>query len=200
VRIVDISLPLGPDTPVYPGDPSVTIERLGEAGGAGSFALSRLSLGSHSGTHVDPPAHVIAGGATIDAIPLDACIGPVFVLDLTQESELIAAEALNRVPDNTARILLHTGGPRIGGVALSPEAAHAIVDRRVRLVGIDTLSVAPAASPREVHRILLAAGVVILEGLDLTAVPDGPATLLCLPLKISGGDGAPARAVLLYDE
>lgn len=198
--MIDISLALGPDTPIYPGDPPVVIDRLGDATGGDSFAVSRLSFGSHAGTHIDPPAHVVAGGATVDAIPLDACIGPAFVVDVTDMPKLISVAALDRIPDGIARILFRTSGPPLDGAALAPETAVALVERNVRLAGIDALSIAPATTPDEVHRILLSAGVVILEGLDLTAAPNGPATLLCLPLRIAGGDGAPARAVLLYDE
>jgi arylformamidase len=199
VRIVDISRSVGPTTPVYPGDPPVLIEPISAAGGGDSYALSRVSLGSHTGTHVDPPAHFIPGAATVDAIPLEACIGPALVLDVSAAGRRISAAALASIPDGTERLLLRTGGPALGGPALTAEAARLLADRRLCLVGSDTLSVAPAEAPGEVHRILLDAGAVILEGLDLAAAPAGPATLLCLPLKIADGDGAPARAVLLYD-
>jgi arylformamidase len=199
VRIVDISLPIGSTTPVYPGDPPIVIERLSETHGGDASALSRLSFGSHTGTHVDPPAHFIDGGATVDAISLDACIGSAFVLDLTDARGSIDGAAFDRVPSGTERLLLRTGGPLLGGATLTPDAARFAVERRFRLIGIDALSVAPLDAPGEVHRILLAARIVILEGLDLSAAPSGPTTLLCLPLKIAGGDGAPARAVLIYD-
>ena len=200
MRIVDISLPLGPETPRYPGDPPVEVIRISEANGGDTFALSRLSLGSHTGTHIDPPAHFIAGGSTVDALPLDACIGPAFVLDVTDMRDMISVDALERVPEGVVRVLLRTGGPPLGAIGLSQETARAFVERQVRLVGIDALSIAPFATPGEVHRILLSAGIMILEGLDLTVAANGPATLVCLPLKIAGGDGAPARAVLLYDD
>lgn len=199
MRILDISLPVGPTTPVYPGDPGVVIERISAAGSGDSYAVSRIALGSHTGTHVDPPAHFIPGAGTADAIPLDACIGPAFVLDVSSVDRSITAAALSSMPDGSERLLLRTGGPALGGPALTTDAARLLVNRRLRLVGIDALSVAPAEAPGEVHRILLSAGIVILEGLDLSAAPDGPATLLCLPLKVAEGDGAPARAVLLYD-
>ena len=199
MRIVDISLSLGADTPVYPGDPSVTVEPLSEACGGDSYALSRLTLGSHAGTHVDPPAHFIPGGATAEQIPLDACIGPAVVLDVAGEG-LIDPDELAALPGGTERVLLRTGGPALGGRALSVAAARVLVEGGVRLVGIDALSVAPADAPGEVHHILLRAGIVILEGLDLATVSAGAATLVCLPLKLNGGDGAPARAVLVYDE
>jgi arylformamidase len=198
MRILDISLPLGPGTPVYPGDPPVFQERLSEARGGDTYALSRLMLGSHAGTHVDPPAHFLPDGATAEHLPLAACIGPAVVLNVRGDGPIAPVE-LAALPEGTERLLLRTGGPPFGGRALGAEAARALVSRGLRLVGIDALSIAPAGSPGEVHRILLAAGVVILEGLALAEAPDGPATLLCLPLKLVGGDGAPARAVLLYD-
>jgi arylformamidase len=199
MRIVDITRPLGADTPVYPGDPPIVIERLSESGDGDTYALSRLTLGSHSGTHVDPPAHFIPGGASIDRIPLDACIGPAVVIDLSGQSGPISPAALGPLPDGTERVLIRTADPPLGGRALEPATARYLVERGLRLVGIDTLSIAPPDSPGEVHRILLSAGLVVVEGLDLSVVPPGPAVLICLPLRIAGCDGAPARAVLLYD-
>jgi arylformamidase len=200
VRIVDISLPLGRETPAYPGDPRVDVERLREARGGDTYALSRLTLGSHAGTHVDPPAHFLPGAPTAERIPLDACIGPAVVLNVQAGADLVAVDELAPLPEGADRVLLRTGCPPLGGRALSLDAAHDLVRRGIRLVGIDALSIAPADAPGAVHRVLLAAGIVILEGLDLSAAAPGPATLLCLPLKLTGGDGAPARAVLVYDE
>ena len=196
MRIIDISLPLGTGTPVYPGDPPVRVTRLSEADGGGSYALSRLTLGTHSGTHIDPPAHLIPGGSTVDQLDLSACIGPAFVLGLSGDG-LIAPADLDAVPDGTERLLLRTGGPPIGGRALGAEAASRLVQRGLRLVGIDSLSVEPADTPGTVHHLLLGADIVILEGLELALAPTGPSTLICLPLRIAGGDGAPARALLI---
>lgn len=196
MAIIDISLPLGPDTPLYPGDPPARVERLSEACGGDTYALSRLTLGSHAGTHVDAPAHFLPGGATVDALALDACIGPALVLDLRELAGPIAAAELAGLPRGAERVLLRGGAPT-DGRWLSLEAAELLVERAVRLVGIDSLSVAAPESPGAVHRLLLAAGLVILEGLDLRAAPAGAYTLVCLPLKLTGGDGAPARAVLV---
>lgn len=198
--IIDITRLLGPETPVYPGDPAVTLEVLSRARGGESYALSRLTLGTHAGTHVDAPAHFLPGGPTAEAIPLDACIGPATVFSVTGSAGAIEPAELASLPGGCDRVLLRTGSPLLGSRALSETAARFLVGRGVRLVGIDTLSVAEPAAPGPVHRLLLEAGIVILEGLDLTAAPDGDALLVCLPLKLAGGDGAPARAVLLLEE
>lgn len=199
MRIIDISLPLGAETPVYPGDPPISLERISEAHGGDSYALSRLTMGSHAGTHVDPPAHFIPGGATAESIDVTACIGPALVLDVARSAGEIGVSEVDTIREQTERVLLRTGGPAVGGRALSANAARWLASAGVRLVGIDALSIAPASGPGEVHRILLAAGVVILEGLDLHDAPAGIATLLCLPLRLTGSDGAPARAVLLTE-
>lgn len=197
MTIIDITLPLGAATPLYPGDPPVRVTRLSEARGGDTFALSRLTFGSHAGTHVDAPAHFLPGGATVEALPLDACIGPAVVLDLTSGSgEITPMELIGRL-ERAERVLLRGGGPPPGGRTLSVAAAQLLVERGVRLVGIDALSVAPLAAPGAAHRLLLEAGIVIVEGLDLRAAPPGVYTLLCLPLKLAGGDGAPARVVLI---
>jgi arylformamidase len=194
MRIIDLSLPLDGDTPVYPGDPPVEVAPLSRADGHDSFGVSRLVLGSHSGTHIDPPAHLFPGAVAVDAIDLGACIGPALVVDLTAADGAVGrAEVADLLP-GTKRVLLRTGGR-----PLSVAAASLLVERRLRLVGIDASSVAPLDEPAAVHRILLAAGIVILEGLDLTAAPAGAGTLIALPLRLRGGDGAPARAVLLLD-
>jgi arylformamidase len=193
MRIFDITLPLGPATPRYPGDPPVEVAPLSHADGEARFALSRLTLGTHAGTHVDPPAHLLPGAATVDALPLDALVGPARLVEV-DAGRAVLPEDLAIVPRRTRRLLLRTGGQ-----PLTPEAARALVTRGVRLVGVDGLSVDPidGEGPAPAHHALLAAGVVIVEGLALAAVPPGRYTLVCLPLRLAGGDGAPARAVLI---
>ena len=195
--IIDISRPIGPETPAWPGDPAVVVEPLSRVEAGAVAAVSRLALGTHTGTHVDPPAHFLAGGATVDALPLDVLVGPAVVADLTAAGPIDAARLAAQVPgDGTSRVLLKTGA---ADGALTPEGAAWLVERGVRLVGADTLSIEPETRDYPVHRILLGAGVVIVEGLDLSAAAAGRYQLLCLPLRISGGDGAPARAVLIPD-
>jgi arylformamidase len=204
--IIDISRPIGPDTPVWPGDPPVVVEPVARLEAGDPADVSRLALGTHTGTHVDPPAHFIPGGATVDVLALDVLVGPAIVADVNAAGPVdrAALESLS-LPDGTTRLLLKTGAD---SGALTADGAQWLVDRGVSLVGADTLSIEPESlcpgvrgcPPEEqypVHRTLLGAGVVIVEGLDLRAVTPGPYQLVCLPLRIAGGDGAPARAVLI---
>jgi arylformamidase len=199
--IIDISRPIGPDTPVWPGDPPVVVERVARVEAGDPADVSRLQLGTHTGTHVDPPAHFLPGGVTVDELPLDVLVGPAVVADLTGVPS-IDPRALERLglPAGTVRLLLKTGREAAATAAdgaLSAEGARWLVDRGFLLVGADTLSVEPATDAYPVHRLLLGAGVVLVEGLDLASVAAGPYQLVCLPLRITGGDGAPARAVLI---
>jgi arylformamidase len=203
--IIDISRPIGPDTPVWPGDPPVLVEPVARVEAGDPADVSRLALGTHTGTHVDPPAHLIPGGATVDVLALDVLVGPAVVADFTVAGPVDppALESLS-LPEGTTRLLLKTG--RETG-ALTPDGAQWLVERGVSLVGADTLSIEPETGPGvrgcppeeqyPVHRTLLGAGVVIVEALDLSAVAPGSYQLVCLPLRIAGGDGAPARAVLI---
>ena len=202
--IIDISLPIGPDTPVWPGDPPVVVEPVARVA-AGDPAVSRLALGTHTGTHVDPPAHFFPGAPTVDALELEVLVGPAVVVEFPVGPIDAAVLASMSLPRGSTRLLLKTGGD---GGTLTPDGARWLVDRGVRLVGADTLSVEPdtdrpgvrGCPPEEsypVHRILLGAGVVIVEGLVLSAVAPGPYEFVCLPLRIVGADGAPARAVLM---
>jgi len=201
--IFDISLPIGPDTPVWPGDPPVLVEPVARVADGDAADVSRLTLGTHTGTHVDPPAHFLPGSATVDALELDVLVGPAVVAGFPAGPIDGAALESVALAQGSTRVLLKTGGD---AGALTPEGARWLVERGVRLVGADTLSIEPdcpgvrGCPPDEqypVHRILLGAGVVIVEGLDLAAVAPGPYEFVCLPLRIVGGDGAPARAVLI---
>ena len=195
--VIDISLSIGAGQTVWPGDPPVLVEPVSRVEAGDVAAVSRLTLGTHTGTHVDPPAHFLAGGATVDELPLDVLVGPAVVADLTGGAPIDAArlEAL-RLPAGTVRLLLKTQGTASTG-ALTPDGAAWLVEQGVRLVGVDTLSIEPATDDYPVHRCLLGAGVIIVEGLDLSGAAPGGYRLVCLPLRIAGGDGAPARAVLL---
>ena len=173
MELIDVTAPIRAGMPVYPGDPPVRTELAQSIAGGDAYNVTRLDFGLHTGTHVDAPVHALAGGAGIESLPLDALVGPAEVVDYP--GELPALE----------RILL-----RAGGATLRPEDATRLTE--ALLVGID----GPTVGGEEVHRTLLAAGVVVLEGLDLRAVEPGRYELLCLPLLVEGADGAPARVVL----
>lgn len=208
MRIYDLSLPLQEGMSVWPGDPTFRLERWSmlQANGAN---VSRLELGTHTGTHVDAPAHLLPQGATVDALPWEALLGPAWVVELPQAG-IITATDLQTLPwpAKCRRVLFKTQNscrdarPQTAFptdyVALAPDAAAWLVAQGVLLVGLDAPSVDPwEEGAGAAHRILLEAGVVIVEGLQLSQVPSGVYELICLPLRILGGDGAPARAILM---
>jgi arylformamidase len=210
-RIFDISLAIGPDMLVWPGDSPVRLEATARLADGDPADVSELRLSTHTGTHVDPPGHFLPGGATVEQLPLEVLIGEAVVADLTGEPGPLGPAELDRLtlPDGTVRLLLKTANSSLWHrpgpltfppdyVALSAEGAEWVVERGIRLLGTDFLSIEAYDAPgHPTHVRLLEAGVVIVEGLDLAAVEPGRYTLTCLPLKVAGGDGAPARAVLV---
>jgi len=205
-RWLDVSLPLAAGMIGWPGDEPVRVERIQDVGRGDPCTLTRLGLGTHSGTHVDAPLHYLRGGAALDAMPLDGLLGPARVLAIADPVAVTPAELARHRIRRGERILLRTRNSRRRWwehpfaedyVFVTPAAAAFLADRGVRCVGIDALSVGGfRAGGRETHESLLGAGVWIVEGLALTAVGPGPVDLLCLPLSIPGADGAPARALL----
>lgn len=206
--IYDISLTIGPDLPVWPGDPPVQLSQPSHLDRGDEYTLTRLDISAHTGTHLDAPAHFIPRGATVEALDLAVLIGPCRVVEMTAAGHVTAAalEAL-AIPPGTVRLLLKTANSRLWAesgaafrpdfVAVAADGAQWLVDHGVKLVGVDYLSVAPFDDSVATHRLLLGAGVIVVEGLNLSAVAPGEYQLICLPLKIAGSDGAPARAVLL---
>ncbi len=202
MRLDDVTLPIAPGMPVYPGDPEAVV-RPWHSGTP--VAVSHLSLGAHTGTHVDAPRHLREGAPGVDRLPLEAMIGPARVLDLPGAALIAAADLRGLDLPGTGRLLFRTRNSadwRAGRfpaepVGLTPEAAQLLVQKAVRLVGLDSPSADPMdAADLPAHRTLLDAGTVILEGLDLFDVSAGEYELLCLPLKILDGDGGPARVIL----
>ena len=210
MTIYDISVPLSAATPTYPSDPIIEIKVWSELDRGDAANVSLLHFGAHSGTHVDAPAHFIAGGSKVEAMPLESLMGKATVVELPPNMMAIDADFIgNNCNQASERILFKTRnssfwnnpeeGFRTDFTYLEPEAARRLIEMGMWLVGIDYLSIEQFKSEKhETHRILLAKGVVILEGLDLRNVPAGRYELICLPLRIAGGsgDGAPARAVL----
>lgn len=206
-RFIDISLPLSPETIVWPGDPPVVIRPVSSTAGGDDYNVAVLTLSSHTGTHVDAPWHALNDGARLGSLQLDGLIGPCFVCDLRRLDRHIAAVDLEgaAVPPGVERLLLRTRNSDLWDrpdrftedfIGLTPDAAGWILGRGIRLIGVDYLSVEPFAGDGSVHTLLLGGGVIALESLDLRQVEPGPYQLICLPLNLPLGDGAPCRAVL----
>lgn len=208
LKIYDISVTISEALPTWPGDPEVSV-RLASSMARGDEAnVTRLSLGAHTGTHIDAPFHFAPDGAGVDALPVDLLIGPCRVFDLTGEWEHLGRNALARCDfQGVSRALFKTVNSHLWDqkegefqktfIGLLPEGAVFLVNRGVRLAGIDYLSIEPFQSPGHPARhILLRNGVVVLEGLNLREAPPGDDELMALPIKVKGADGAPVRAVL----
>lgn len=207
--IIDVTLAVSADLPVWPGDPPVALTRVADMVAGDLATVTHISCSAHAGTHLDAPAHFIAGGATVEALDLDILIGPALVVQLPDEVDQVDARVLAdlALPSGLMRLLFRTRNSaawargdfafRQNFVAITAEGAEALVAHGVRLVGVDGLSVAPFADTATPHRVLLDAGVVPVEALDLSRVAPGWYWLCCLPLKLVGADGAPVRAVLL---
>lgn len=210
MQIYDVSVPLSAATPTYPGDPGIEIKEWLTLANGDVANVSLINFGLHSGTHVDAPAHFIAGGSRVESLPLESLIGEAEVVEVANDVRVIDADFVAaNCAQGSQRILFKTrnstfwnetqDGFREDYTYIHPDAAKLLVEAGVKLVGIDYLSVEQFKSEKfETHHVLLSSGVVILEGLDLRAVPSGRYELLCLPLKIAGGsgDGAPARVIL----
>ena len=207
MRVIDISAPLSNASPAFPGDPRVAIAPTHSLAKGDAYAVSTVTMSSHAGTHVDPPCHFIAGGASIDQVDLEVLNGPCRVLVVPPADRAVSREEAARVPPQTRRVLFRTANSDRWArseaffsdyVALTPDAADELLARGVRLVGVDALSIeADPTGHFPVHHRLLGAGALILEGVRLAGVPEGDYELRCLPLSIRGGDGGPARAVLV---
>jgi len=204
---LDISLAISPDLPRWPGSALTELNRRRDMRRGDAVNDSTLICGVHIGTHVDAPLHFLADGADVTHLSLDALIGPAVVAALPDPDAVTAddLEALN-LPFDTQRLLLRTRNSegwqrrdrefRTDFVALTVDAARWIVARGIRLIGVDYLSVQIFRGDPQTHIALLQAGVVIVEGLNLAEVTPGSYELICLPLKLVGAEGAPARAVL----
>jgi arylformamidase len=209
LKILDISVPISAELPVWPGDPPIVLERYKFISEENASNDSRIACSVHSGTHVDAPAHFIENGASVEQLPLEILMGPVTVV-APLEAEVITPQLLEAqaLAPETRRLLIKTKNSALWAdpghpfnpdfVALNSESARWIMDKGIDLVGIDYLSIQMYKDTEALtHRTLLEAGIVIVEGLDLRKVDPGDYQLFCLPIKLAGCEGAPARAVLI---
>ena len=203
---IDISIPLRDAMVHWPGNPPIQIKRVQDLDKGDRHTLSQISMGSHTGTHMDAPLHFIKKGTSIDRLPLETTIGTARVIEVQDTESIKPQEISFHGIRRGERILFKTqNSSRVWQtdtfiedfVFLSNEAARFLVRRGVRVIGIDYLSVGGfKRSGGEVHRTLLQAGIWLIEGLDLSSVSPGKYDLICLPLKLEHADGAPARALL----
>jgi arylformamidase len=210
-QIHDVTLAFSTDLPCWPGDPSPTVERIQDMDAGDACNVTRLDSHLHFGTHVDAPIHFVADGSDVTEMPLDVLMGPARLVELP-DVDAITADVLDDLglEAGVKRLLFKTRnsdlwndpgqGFRTDYVALTPDAARWVVEHDIRLVGVDYLSVERFGEPdHATHHALLEAAVIIVEGLDLRAVGAGDYGLVCLPMKVAGADGAPARVVLTSD-
>jgi arylformamidase len=205
-RVIDISVPNGVRQHVYPGDPAPRIESVHRIRDGAAANVSLLTMGSHTGTHVDAPNHFIDDGPRLGAVALDRMVGSALVVDCRGRRE-VDARVIEEAPIEEGDIVLcRTDNSEKWAAAsfqtdftyVTVDAAERLLARGVRALGFDYLSIEEFGSPDfPVHHRLLGAGVFVIEGLDLRGVEAGRYVLVCLPLKFEDLDGAPARAVLL---
>jgi arylformamidase len=206
-RYYDVSVPLRTGMPIYPGNPQVSITLAQDMSKGASADVSQLDMGSHTGTHVDAPRHIVPGAESIDQVPLDALIGPARLIAFDDEVRVVDRAALERHDlRGVKRLLVRTRNSALLAddtfhsdyTYIAPDAAEYLVQLGVLLVGVDYLSIEQFHSGHHLtHKTLLGARVAIVEGLSLGEPAPGDYQLICLPLRIQGGDGAPARAVLV---
>lgn len=204
MRYYDISVSLHDKLPCFPGDPHTEVADFRQLNHGDAANVSKLSISCHAGTHIDAPLHYLPHGISVDHLPISLFIGEAKVIQLSGSLRIGRAELARHHLQGRERLILKTGNSALWEregfseeyAGLSEEGAEYLAECGVKLVGIDYLSVEPFDSDGSVHRLLLSRGVAILEGLNLDGVEPGIYELICLPLKIRGGEAAPARAVL----
>ena len=202
---IDVSVPVRSGMVHWPDNPPIEVVRVMDMARGDPATVSRLSLGVHTGTHVDAPVHFLADGAGVDAVPLDQLLGEARVVEVGDGPSISAAQLRAVDPRQGERLLFKTRNSArcwkadrflADFVYLSTEGAALLAERRVRTVGIDYLSIAGMDEGVPTHRTLLEQGICIIEGLDLSSIQPGSYELICLPLRLAGADGAPARVLL----
>lgn len=206
IKTFDVTVPLSSAVPVFPGDPSFRMEFAHQITGGAPYNVTRIAMGVHSATHVDAPYHFIAEGATVEQLPLEILVGKCRVVEIPGADRIDKPDLEELDLRDDIRLLFKTrmsGRLRDGSpfqedfVYITPEAARHLVREGIKLVGIDYLSIEEFGSKEfATHHVLLGAGVVVIEGLDLSQVEPGIYEMTCLPMLIAGADGAPCRVLL----
>jgi arylformamidase len=197
VTVYDITRPLSEDTLLYPGDTRPRFNVIDN----GQYRVTEMTLGTHTGTHLDAPSHYLKGGRTVDEIPPERLAGPAQVLDCSDTGSVIGPGCFAGRLNGTRTLLLKTGFSERqefdpGYPSLSLEAAQVLIDTGITCLGIDTPSIEGYDCDGSVHRLLLGREMIVLELLDLSAVPAGNYFMVALPMRLKGADGSPVRAIL----
>jgi arylformamidase len=190
MKIYDISQPI-PGCALYPGDPEPRLQLLQSTDRGDLYNLTAFSMCAHNGTHLDAPRHFLPEGQTVGELDLSKTVGPACVLDWTGPIGAEEAESLLGRLDGVRKLLLR------GDSLVTTEAAAVFAAAKLDLIGVESQSVGPEDAPMAVHKLLLGAGILLLEGLRLQAVPPGTYLLCAQPLNLTPADGAPCRAILL---
>ena len=208
-RIFDITVEVSENMPVWEGDPGVKVRQVLAMKNGGSYNLTRLDLGVHNGSHVDAPLHFLENGKSIDQFPLSTMVGPAQVVEIDGHIDLITADVLKTagIHLETKRLLFKTRNSKYWKMQIqefqedfcgvTTDGAQYLATLGLKLVGIDYLSISPISDLEEPHRILMRKDVIILETVNLADVAPGFYDLYCLPLKLIGCEGAPARVILM---
>lgn len=204
-KIYDISMTIENGMISWPSDGPVKVDRVRSMDDGERLNLSRLDMSAHTGTHIDAPVHFIKGASGVDSLNLDILVGPAAVVHVPGVQAIGDAQLKESgIPAGIERLLLKTDNAKLLGQGkfnenfsfVTPEGARYLIDSGIRLVGIDYLSVAQYGNGDAVHQVLLGAGTIVIEGLDLREIAPGTYDMMALPLKIAGCDGAPARVIL----
>ena len=204
-KLLDVSVLLAAGLPAYPGNPEFELQPIKRIAEGGSSNVSRLVMGTHTGTHVDAPKHFLDDGTTVDNLPLNLLIGRARVVEINHRGGIGAKDFAAAGLREDLRILLKTPNSALWNSStfhedyahVTEEGARYLVEQGVKVVGVDYLSVEQFRKPgAPAHRMLLSNGVIIIEGLNLAEAEAGMYEMYCLPLRVAGGDGAPARVVL----
>jgi arylformamidase len=205
MRLIDVSVPLDAQLPTYPHNTPFTLEPIKRIARGDSSNVSTLHMSAHTGTHVDAPRHFFDEGSGTEALPLDLLVGRARVIEITSRAG-VASEDLRGIDlSDDIRLLIKTHNSRLWGspefqtdyVGVTESGARHLVEHGIKVVGVDYLSVEQFHQPgAPAHHVLLGAGTVVIEGLNLRDVDPGVYEMFCLPLRVVGSDGAPARVVL----
>lgn len=205
MKLIDVSVALDTSLPTYPGNTPFSLEAVKRIASGDSSNVSTIHMSVHAGTHVDAPRHFFDSGIGVDALPLEMLCGRTRVIEVTSRKAIAAEDLAAAHLSEDVRVLIKTHNSRLWGTAefqkdfvgVTESGAKYLVEHGIKVVGVDYLSVEVFKTPgAPAHHTLLGAGTIVIEGLNLIDVEPAVYDMICLPLRVVGADGAPARVVL----